>query len=88
VALIKIEPPSNYCPVLIVGDSDAVMTGESVYSFGFADVTVFAEELGVETLLAPSMKEGIISQRRLTSSQTPCFETSASLTHGMSGDQA
>jgi S1-C subfamily serine protease len=85
VALIKIEPPSNYCPVLIVGDSDAVMTGESVYSFGFADVTVFAEELGVETLLAPSMKEGIISQRRLTSSQTPCFETSASLTHGMSG---
>ncbi|MEM3770327.1 MAG: trypsin-like peptidase domain-containing protein [Candidatus Bathyarchaeia archaeon] len=85
VAIIKIEPPSNYCPVLMVGDSDAVMTGESVYSFGFADVTVFAEELGVETLLAPSMKEGIISQRRLTSSQTPCFETSASLTHGMSG---
>jgi S1-C subfamily serine protease len=85
VALIKIEPPSNYCPILIVGDSDAVMIGESVYSFGFADVTVFAEELGVETLLAPSMKEGIIGQRRLTSSQTPCFETSASLTHGMSG---
>ena len=85
VALLKIEPPSNYCPVLIVGDSDAVMTGTAVYSFGFADVTVFAEELGVETLLAPSMKEGVISQKRFTSYQTPCFETSASLTHGMSG---
>lgn len=88
IALLKIEPPSNNCPLLILGDSDAVMTGTDVYSFGFADVTVFAEELGVETLLAPSMKEGIISQMRLTSSQTPCFETSASLTYGMSGGPA
>lgn len=85
IALLKIEPPSNYCPVLLMGDSSAVSTGASVYSFGFADVTVFAEELGIETWLAPSMKEGIISQKRLTSTQTPCFETSASLTYGMSG---
>jgi len=85
IALLKIEPPSNYCPVLLMGDSSKVSTGSNVYSFGFADVTVFAEELGVETLLAPSMKEGKISQKRLTSQQTPCFETSASLTYGMSG---
>jgi S1-C subfamily serine protease len=85
IALLKIEPPSNYCPVLLMGDSSTVTTGSNVYSFGFADVTVFAEELGVETLLAPSMKEGRISQKRLTSTQTPCFETSASLTYGMSG---
>ncbi|MGQ9625234.1 MAG: trypsin-like peptidase domain-containing protein, partial [Candidatus Bathycorpusculaceae bacterium] len=85
IALLKIEPPSNYCPVLLMGDSSKVSTGSNVYSFGFADVTVFAEELGVETLLAPSMKEGKISQKRLTSMQTPCFETSASLTYGMSG---
>jgi len=85
IALMKIEPPSNYCPVLLMGDSTTVTTGSNVYSFGFADVTVFAEELGVETLLAPSMKEGKISQKRLTSTQTPCFETSSSLTYGMSG---
>jgi len=85
IALLKIEPPSNYCPVLVVGDSNAVTTGSDIYSFGFADVTVFAEELGIETLLAPSMKEGIVSQKRLTSAQTPVFETSASLTYGMSG---
>jgi S1-C subfamily serine protease len=85
IALLKIEPPSNYCPVLLVGDSSAVSTGANVYSFGFADVTVFAEELGIETWLAPSMKEGKISQKRFTSSQTPCFETSATLTYGMSG---
>jgi len=85
IALLKIEPPSNYCPVLVVGDSNTVTTGSDVFSFGFADVTVFAEELGIETLLAPSMKEGIISQKRLTSAQTPVFETSASLTYGMSG---
>ncbi|MGQ9641080.1 MAG: trypsin-like peptidase domain-containing protein, partial [Candidatus Bathycorpusculaceae bacterium] len=85
IALLKIEPPSNYCPALLMGDSSKVSTGSNVYSFGFADVTVFAEELGVETLLAPSMKEGKISQKRLTSMQTPCFETSASLTYGMRG---
>jgi serine protease Do len=85
IALLKIEPPSNYCPVLVVGDSNAVTTGSDIYSFGFADVTVFAEELEIETLLAPSMKEGIVSQKRLTSAQTPVFETSASLTYGMSG---
>lgn len=85
IALLKIEPPSNYCPVLLVGDSAAVTTGSDVYSFGFADVTVFAEEPGIETLLAPSMKEGKISQKRLTSAQTPVFETSATLTYGMSG---
>ena len=85
IALLKIEPPSNYCPVLVVGDSSTVTMGSDMFSFGFADVTVFAEELGIETLLAPSMKEGIISQKRLTSAQTPVFEASATLTYGMSG---
>jgi S1-C subfamily serine protease len=88
IALLKIEPPSGYCPVLVVGDSATVISGSAVYAFGFADVTVFAEELGVETLLAPSMKEGKISQKRFTSTQTPIFETSAAVTHGMSGGPA
>ncbi|MDI6905318.1 MAG: trypsin-like peptidase domain-containing protein [Candidatus Bathyarchaeia archaeon] len=48
IALLKIEPPSNYCPVLLMGDSSTVTTGSNVYSFGFADVTVFAEELGLK----------------------------------------
>jgi len=85
IALIKIEPPSNNCPVLLMGDSTSVMTGDDMYAFGFADVTLFLPELGVETLLAPSMKEGRISQKRYTNTQTPCFETSASITYGMSG---
>ena len=86
VALLKVE--LNNCPVLLVGDSATVMTASDVYTFGFADVTVFLPELGVETLLAPSMKEGRISQKRLTYYQTPCFETSALLTYGMSGGPA
>ncbi len=83
IALLKVE--LSNCPVLLMGDSSLVMTASNVYTFGFADVTLFLPELGVETLLAPSMKEGRISQKRLTYYQTPCFETSALLTYGMSG---
>lgn len=84
LALLKIEGLSN-CPSLIVGDSDNVMTGDNVYMFGFPGVVTFHAELGPETVLAPSMTRGIISAKRLTNVQTPCFQTDATITHGNSG---
>ena len=84
LALLKIEGLSN-CPVLAVGDSDAVVTGNNVYMFGFPGVVTFHAELGPETTLAPSMTSGIISGKRFTDSQTPCFQTDAAITHGNSG---
>jgi S1-C subfamily serine protease len=84
LALLKIEGLSN-CPVLVVGDSDNVVTGDDVYMFGFPGVVTFHAELGPETLLAPSMTKGIISAKRLTNVQTPCFQTDAMITHGNSG---
>jgi len=84
LALLKIEGLSN-CPVLVVGDSDNVFTGDEVYMFGFPGVVTFHAELGPETLLAPSMTRGIISAKRFTNVQTPCFQTDAMITHGNSG---
>ena len=84
LALLKVEGLSN-CPVLIVGDSDNVVTGDDVYMFGFPGVVTFNAELGPETTLAPSMTRGIISAKRLTNVQTPCFQTDAVITHGNSG---
>ena len=83
IAIIKVE--RSNCPVLTVGDSDKVVTGDSVYMFGFPSVVTFHAELGPETLLAPSMTSGIISAKRYTNYQTPCFQTDASITHGNSG---
>jgi serine protease Do len=84
LALLKIEGLSN-CPVLVVGDSDNVVTGDDVYMFGFPGVVTFHAELGSETMLAPSMTRGIISAKRFTNEQTPCFQTDAMITHGNSG---
>jgi S1-C subfamily serine protease len=84
LALLKIEGLSN-CPVLTVGDSDSMVTGDDVYMFGFPGVVTFHVELGPETTLAPSMTRGIISAKRFTDAQTPCFQTDAMITHGNSG---
>jgi serine protease Do len=84
LALLKIEGLSN-CPVLAVGDSDRVIIGDDVYMLGFPGVVTFHVELGPETLLAPSVTKGIISAKRFTNVQTPCFQTDAAITHGNSG---
>jgi serine protease Do len=84
LALLKVEGLSN-CPVLVVGDSDNVVTGNDVYMLGFPGVVTFHAELGPETTLAPSMTRGIISAKRFTNVQTPCFQTDAMITHGNSG---
>jgi hypothetical protein len=84
LALLKIEGLTN-CPVLMVGDSDNVAIGDDVYMFGFPGVVTFHTELGPETTLAPSMTSGIVSAKRFTNVQTPCFQTDAMITHGNSG---
>lgn len=84
IALLKVEGLLN-CPSLIVADSDNVMTGDDVYMFGFPGVVTFHAQLGPETVLAPSMTRGIVSAKRLTNVQTPCFQTDATITHGNSG---
>lgn len=83
LALLKVEGLTN-CPILLIGDSDKVSTGYNVYMFGFPDVVSF-QLPSVQTILAPSMTSGIISAERITNFDTPCFQTDASITHGMSG---
>jgi S1-C subfamily serine protease len=83
VALLKVEGLTN-CPILSIGDSDKVSTGYNVYMFGFPDVVSF-QLPSAQTILAPSMTSGIISAEKITNFDTPCFQTDASITHGMSG---
>jgi hypothetical protein len=83
LALLKVEGLSN-CPVLLIGDSNKVSTGYNVYMLGFPDVTSF-QLPSPQTVLAPSMTSGIISAKRITNFDTPCFQTDAAITHGMSG---
>jgi serine protease Do len=87
LALLKVEGLTN-TPILKVGDSDRVMTGDSIDMFGFPAVVTFHVDLGPETRLAPSMTNGIISQKVFTNTQTPSFQTTAAITHGMSGGPA
>ncbi|MEM2975090.1 MAG: serine protease, partial [Candidatus Bathyarchaeia archaeon] len=83
LALLKVEGLTN-CPVLTVGDSNKMTTGQNIYMFGFPDITT--DQLpSPQTILAPSMTSGIISAKRITNFDTPCFQTDASITHGMSG---
>jgi hypothetical protein len=83
LALLKVEGLTN-CPILTIGDSDKVSTGYNVYMFGFPDVTSF-QLPSAQTILAPSMTSGIVSAERITNFDTPCFQTDAAITHGMSG---
>ncbi|HEX9863154.1 MAG TPA: serine protease [Candidatus Bathyarchaeia archaeon] len=83
LALLKVELTN--CPVLKVGDSSTVLTGDDVSMFGFPGVVTFHAQLGSETTLAPSMTRGIISASKVTTGQTPVFQTDAALTHGNSG---
>lgn len=83
LALLKVEGLTN-CPVLAIGDSEKVSTGYNVYMFGFPDVISF-QLPSPQTILAPSMTSGIISAERITNFDTPCFQTDAAITHGMSG---
>jgi S1-C subfamily serine protease len=83
LALLKVEGLTN-CPILTIGDSEKVATGFSVYMFGFPDVVSY-QLPSPQTLLAPSMTSGIISAERITNFDTPCFQTDAAITHGMSG---
>jgi len=83
LALLKVEGLTN-CPILMIGDSDKVSTGYNVYMFGFPDVISF-QLPSPQTILAPSMTSGIVSAERITNFDTPCFQTDAAITHGMSG---
>lgn len=83
LALLKVEGLTN-CPVLAISDSEKVSTGYNVYMFGFPDVISF-QLPSPQTILAPSMTSGIISAERITNFDTPCFQTDAAITHGMSG---
>jgi len=83
LAILKVELSNT--PSLLIGDSDKVRTGDTVYAFGYPGVVAFHPQLSVNTLLAPSVTQGIVSGKRLTQQDISAIQHSASTTHGNSG---
>lgn len=72
-------------PSLLIEDSDKVKIGDTVYAFGYPGVVTFSPMLSPNTLLAPSVTQGIVSAKRLTLFDIQSFQHSASITYGNSG---
>ncbi|MEM2885373.1 MAG: trypsin-like peptidase domain-containing protein [Thermoproteota archaeon] len=83
LAILKVELSNT--PSLLLGDSDRVKTGDTVYAFGYPGVVAFHQQLSQSTLLAPSVTQGIVSGKRLTQQDILAIQHSAPVTHGNSG---
>lgn len=83
LAILKVELSNT--PSLLIGDSDDVKTGDSVYAFGYPGVVAFHPQLSSVTLLEPSVTQGVVSAKRLTQQDIAAIQHSASTTHGNSG---
>lgn len=79
VALIKIEGSNT--PVLELGKDSDVSTGTDVLSVGFPQ-----NEAVLDSSVHPTFKDGQINNKgTLSGLKVPVYETSATLSHGMSG---
>lgn len=83
LAILKVE--LSDAPSLLIGDSDSVKTGDSVYAFGYPGVATFHPQLSSATFLEPSVTQGVVSAKRLTQQDIAAIQHSASTTHGNSG---
>lgn len=72
LVILKVDGPTNL-PVVTLGDSNKVSTGEKVYALGSPE--------GVQN----SITEGIVSNRNVIYDKNSYIQTSASINHGNSG---
>jgi serine protease Do len=81
VALLKVEETNT--PVLLLGSDNDVNIGTGIMSVGYPQ----AEQGNVDQFLStPTFKDGQINSKTTTGNlRLPVYETSAALSHGMSG---
>jgi len=83
LAILKVELRNT--PSLLIADSDEVKVGDQVYAFGYPGVATFHPMLSSNTLLVPSVTQGIVSAKKLTIKDIAAIQHSAPTTHGNSG---
>jgi S1-C subfamily serine protease len=83
LAILKVELSNT--PSLLLGDSDKVEVGDTVYAVGYTDVRAFHPSLSDSTLLAPSLSQGAAIGMRMTRQNIPAIQHSATTTFGNSG---
>ncbi|MFP3985893.1 MAG: trypsin-like peptidase domain-containing protein [Candidatus Bathyarchaeia archaeon] len=86
LALLKVT--KSNMPTVLLGNSDQLTTGQTIYSIGYPGVVVFHGFLNEEQTMEPSITSGIISAFRQTADGTPAIQTDAAITHGNSGGMA
>lgn len=83
LAILKVELSNT--PSLLIGDSDKVKVGDTVYAFGYPGVVTFHPMLSANTYLVPTVTQGVVSAKRQTLYDIPAIQHSASVTYGNSG---
>ncbi len=82
VAVLKVDKTN--LPTVKLGDSDAVQAGEKVFIIGYPD-TGASELFKPESMLEPTVTQGIISARRTLKNGLETLQTDAAINHGNSG---
>ncbi|MFH0973524.1 MAG: trypsin-like peptidase domain-containing protein, partial [Candidatus Micrarchaeota archaeon] len=82
IAVIKVDKTN--LPTVKLGDSNAVQVGEKVFIIGYPG-TKMDELFKPESLLEPTVTQGIISARRTLKNGLETLQTDAAINHGNSG---
>ncbi len=82
VAVLKVDKTN--LPTVKLGDSNAVQPGEKVFIIGYPD-TGTSELFKTESMLEPTVTQGIISARRTLKNGLETLQTDAAINHGNSG---
>ncbi len=86
LALLKVT--QSNMPAVLLGDSNELAIGQTIYAIGYPGVVLFHDFLNEEQTMEPSTTSGIISAFRQTADGSPAIQTDAAITHGNSGGMA
>jgi S1-C subfamily serine protease len=80
-------------PVVVLGDSDSIRVGDSIWSFGYPAVASSSDEiiggwLSRESDLVPTMNPGTITAIKTNIANTPVFQSNVAIYRGNSGGPA
>ena len=82
IAVLKVDKTN--LPIVKLGDSSSVQTGEKVFIIGYPE-TKTEELFKPESVLEPTVTQGIISARRTLKNGLETLQTDAAINHGNSG---
>jgi serine protease Do len=85
IAIIKVE--KNGLPTVNLGDSSKVQVGDSVFIIGYPTIGL-EEFFQPESILEPTVTQGMISAKRTLKTGVETFQTDAAINHGNSGGPA